>query len=119
MIVCAIIITIFVAALASVNEHNRNQSVMFVLLATSAVGYSETLVLSSVALVTDQEDIGLSFGLMSSIRNGGAAVASKSSLLSKGSFFTGQSNHLKLLFTPLSYPTSLQFICLNMLFLQH
>jgi hypothetical protein len=77
MTISAVCICVFVAALASVNQYNLGRSVTFLLLGTLAVGYSESLVLTSVALVTDPGDIGLSYGLMCSIRNAGAAVASK------------------------------------------
>lgn len=90
MTVSAICVSTFVGALASVNQYNRHQSVTFLLLGTIGVGYSESLVLTSVALVTDPGDIGLSYGMMSSIRNAGAAVASKWSLLPKS--FAGRFN---------------------------
>jgi hypothetical protein len=83
MTIGAICITAFVAGLASVNQYNRHQSVVFTLLGNVGVGYIESLVLTSVALVTHPSDIGLSYGMMCSIRNAGAAVASKSFIIAQ------------------------------------
>lgn len=96
----AIVVTTFVAALASVNQDNRQQSVAFLLLATIGVGYTESLVLTSVALVTDQEDIGLSYGMMSSVRNAGAAIASKSLIINQMTLSQANADRVtQLLFT--------------------
>ncbi|KAI9785955.1 MAG: hypothetical protein M1839_008221 [Geoglossum umbratile] len=76
MFISALIVCSFVGGLGSINQSNRSQTVALFLIGCIGVGYVEVLTLSSVALVWEPEDIGLSTGILGSIRSAGGSVAS-------------------------------------------
>jgi hypothetical protein len=84
MFVSALIVCSFVGGLGSINQSNRSQTVALFFIGCVGVGYVEVLTLSSVALVWEPEDIGLSTGILGSIRSAGGSVASTSLLHPRG-----------------------------------
>jgi hypothetical protein len=76
MFIAALFVCAFVGGLGSVSQSNQSQTVTLFIIGCVGVGYVEVLTLSSVALVWDPEDIGLSTGILGSIRSAGGSVAS-------------------------------------------
>lgn len=76
MLTSALFVCAFVGGLGSINQSNRSQTVSLFIIGCVGVGYVEVLTLSSVALVWEPEDIGLSTGILGSIRSAGGSVAS-------------------------------------------
>ncbi|KAH0542656.1 hypothetical protein FGG08_002979 [Glutinoglossum americanum] len=75
MFIAALFVCAFVGGLGSVNQGNQSQTVALFIIGCVGVGYVEILTLSSVALVWEPEDIGLSTGILGSIRSAGGSVA--------------------------------------------
>jgi hypothetical protein len=76
MFIAALFVCAFVGSLGSINQSNQSQTTTLFIIGCVGVGYVEVLTLSSVALVWEPEDIGLSTGIMGSIRSAGGSVAS-------------------------------------------
>ena len=75
MTIAGVILTAFVAALASSTEFSRGRTVGFLLVGMAAAGYVENLTLSTMALVWEPDDIGLVAGVLACIRTAAGALA--------------------------------------------
>jgi len=75
MAIAGLVLTSFVAALASSSQSSRGRTVAFILLGTAAAGYVENLTLSTMALVWEPDDIGLVAGVLGAIRTAAGALA--------------------------------------------
>ena len=74
-LVCAVMIMVFFAALASSNPNSRSRSIVLFTLGMIGGGYIESLVLSAMALVWEPDDIGLVSGVLCAIRTASGAIA--------------------------------------------
>jgi len=75
----ALVLMAFSGALASINQNNKSQTVAFLVLSSMASGWFDITPLSAIPYVLDVKHIGMSLGVLGSLRALTGAIASKSS----------------------------------------
>ena len=75
MAIAGVVLTAFVAALASSSQSSRGRTIAFLLIGTAAAGYVENLTLSTMALVWEPDEISLVTGVLGALRTAAGALA--------------------------------------------